>query len=368
MDVCVVGAGIIGASTAYYLARGGASVTVFDMYDQPSGASAATFGWVNANGKSPDHYFELNRAGMEANAELARTLGGGTWLHGGGSLEWVDADGSAGLHERVESLAARGYPAELVDAARLRELEPALQPMSQMDGGTGAAAYFPSEGWVDSVALIHELLASAAHIGARVRRGVRVTALERGRATTTVVLDGSDSVAADVVVNCAGADAGTIAAYAGLAMGTIGPVGLNAVTAPLSSSVTRVVRAPGVHFRPERDGRLMIASPAADAALARGADPADLASGLIEAAARHLPTVAAASVDEARVARRAIPTDGLPVLGCHPDAPWLYHVVTHSGVTLAPLLGRLAAAEIVTGAEEERLSAYRPTRFVGSIT
>ncbi|MFC7648704.1 hypothetical protein ACFQX6_55865 [Streptosporangium lutulentum] len=40
--------------------------------------------------------------------------------------------------------------------------------------------------------------------------------------------------------------------------------------------------------------------------------------------------------------------------------------MTHSGVNLAPELGRLAAEEIVTGGESADLSGYRVTRDVAA--
>jgi glycine/D-amino acid oxidase-like deaminating enzyme len=41
-----------------------------------------------------------------------------------------------------------------------------------------------------------------------------------------------------------------------------------------------------------------------------------------------------------------------------------YLTVAHSGITLGPLLGRLAAREIVRGVADERLDTFRPGRFV----
>jgi glycine/D-amino acid oxidase-like deaminating enzyme len=38
-------------------------------------------------------------------------------------------------------------------------------------------------------------------------------------------------------------------------------------------------------------------------------------------------------------------------------------VVTHSAVTLAPLLGELVATELCTGAEQDQLAPYRPERL-----
>lgn len=362
----MVGAGIMGAVTAYHLSRRGARVMVIEATTlEPRGASAATFGWINANSKQPEHYFELNRAGMEAHGELRDALGGGSWLRGGGSVEWADPEGAAALRARVDAHAARGYPAELIDAARLRELEPELEP----EPSPTEVAFFPSEGSVDTVPLIGVLLAATQGMGAVIKRGVRVTHLDAGRdGRAIIVLDPSETIRADVVVNCAGADAGPLAVQGGLMVDTGGPVGLNAVTVPVSVSLGRVVRAPGVHFRPERGGRIMIASPSADAALATGTDTSGLAERLVDAAARHLPGLAGAAIEEARVARRAIPPDGLPIAGRLADAPWLYHLVTHSGVTLAPLLGRLAAEEILGGAEDARLAPYRPDRFTTSVS
>ena len=49
MKVIVVGAGIVGASIAYHLAAAGAAVTVLDAGAVGAGASAKSFGWINAS-------------------------------------------------------------------------------------------------------------------------------------------------------------------------------------------------------------------------------------------------------------------------------------------------------------------------------
>ena len=363
VDVCVVGAGIIGAATAYHLALLGARVTVLDTTSVPGGASAATFGWLNANGKQPDHYFELNRDGMAAHGELARALGDDSWFHGGGSLEWTDAARSDALRARVDEYAARGYPAQIVDRTRQLELESAVSP-----GNATTAAFFENEGWADTVALVGLLLSAAGANGARVLLGARVTDLapaSGGRVDVTT--DAAETHPADVVVNCAGPDSGSIAALAGIHLETEGPAGMNVVTAA-PAPINRVIRAPNAHFRPETGGRMMIAAPAADAELAGGADPNEVAPRVVAAAAEYVPGLRDARIEEVRIARRAIPRDGLPVVGRTPEAPWLYHLVTHSGVTLAPLLGRLAAEEIVSDVEHARLAPYRPARFAVSVS
>jgi len=58
-----------------------------------------------------------------------------------------------------------------------------------------------------------------------------------------------------------------------------------------------------------------------------------------------------------------MPQDGLPVLGFSEGAPDVYVAVMHSGVTLAPLVGRLVASEILDGLSIELLEPYRVSRF-----
>ena len=61
-----------------------------------------------------------------------------------------------------------------------------------------------------------------------------------------------------------------------------------------------------------------------------------------------------------------------PIRGCTTPAPcWLdslYLAVSHSGVTLAPVLGRLIAREVATKAADGLLASFRPARFAERAT
>jgi glycine/D-amino acid oxidase-like deaminating enzyme len=58
-----------------------------------------------------------------------------------------------------------------------------------------------------------------------------------------------------------------------------------------------------------------------------------------------------------------MPEDGMPVVGFAPDVPGLYLAAMHSGITLAPAVGRFAAMEILNDARVALLEPYRPARF-----
>jgi glycine/D-amino acid oxidase-like deaminating enzyme len=79
-------------------------------------------------------------------------------------------------------------------------------------------------------------------------------------------------------------------------------------------------------------------------------------------AAGYLPGIADAAIEDVVIGWRPLPLDGLPVMGFSPAQPGVYLAIAHSGVTLAPILGQLAAQEILDGTRAEALSPYRPDR------
>ena len=117
LRVVVAGAGIVGASIAYFLAKAGATVTVIDKQGPATHASRATFAWINATwAKQPRHYHAFTQDSLVGWTHLQETLG--LPIKWGGSLEWFGND------TRQEKLVAQiaeqvtwGEPARMVDSA-----------------------------------------------------------------------------------------------------------------------------------------------------------------------------------------------------------------------------------------------------------
>jgi len=84
---------------------------------------------------------------------------------------------------------------------------------------------------------------------------------------------------------------------------------------------------------------------------------------LLGRAARFFPALRGVPVERWTLAWRAMPADRLPVVGPLPGLPSLYLAVTHSGVTLAPILGRLVSQEIADEVPDGLLGPFRPGRF-----
>ena len=92
-------------------------------------------------------------------------------------------------------------------------------------------------------------------------------------------------------------------------------------------------------------------------------DTPEHAAELLARATAYLPELEGAAVEPVPVGYRPMPIDGMPVLGYARAVPNLYVALMHSGITLAPLIGELAAMEILDNARIDLLDHYRPERF-----
>lgn len=136
--------------------------------------------------------------------------------------------------------------------------------------------------------------------------------------------------------------------------------GVVARTSPVSRPIGSVILADGLLIRPDRGGRLLLHSNDHDATLTdQPAEPTgeELLALLVD----RVRDTERARVEAARLCLRAIPGDLLPIAGWALDR--LYVVATHSGVTLAPALGELVAAELLADEDREELARFRPGRF-----
>jgi glycine/D-amino acid oxidase-like deaminating enzyme len=145
-------------------------------------------------------------------------------------------------------------------------------------------------------------------------------------------------------------------------------VGLLGYTNPLRARLDRVLTTPRLNARPNGDGRLIIQGLDLDVDADPAAPPPVDGDHARELCAR-LPTVLdgtdGAHLESLRVGQRAMPADGRTVAGFLGDRARVYTIATHSGVTLGPLLGRLAAREVLTGTPADVLADFRPQRLIG---
>ncbi|MEQ8818445.1 MAG: FAD-binding oxidoreductase [Thalassobaculum sp.] len=353
--IAVVGAGIVGASIAYHLAKRGARVTLIDAGRPGGGVTARAFGWINVSSGVAGQCAPLRGLAIADYHRLDAELGGALGIHWCGALTW-SAD-PAEAERMVRDHAARGHDIRLLDRAAVTRLEPGLVDVPE------CAAHAVGEGSLDAAVAAATLAAAARAAGAETRTGTQVRHLEHRSGRVVGVSTDAGSIAADLVVIAAGTGAPAVCRTIGVA-----------VPIHRSPAIRLRFRAPGPLVNGIVQGTAFeVRQPAAGTLLAAEDYINDTAEdGPKAVAGRALTSIRAGllgggglTLAETVVGVRAIPADGDPIIGRTPGIDGIYLAVMHAGVTLAPTVGRLAAAEILGGGGEPALDHCRPDRFTG---
>ncbi|OGA19501.1 MAG: FAD-dependent oxidoreductase [Betaproteobacteria bacterium RIFCSPLOWO2_02_FULL_66_14] len=258
-DVVIVGAGIAGASAAYFLAPH-ASVILLEREEQPgyhtTGRSAALFAesygnaTVRALTRASRAFFTTPPAGFSSAALLAPR----------GHLIFSRADQKPQLDAATADIEATGTRLERLTGTQVRALVPALH-----ESHAHAGALDPGAQDVDVHALLHGFLRGARAQGVRVHTNAALQAAEfsgrRWRLATT-----AGEFSAGILVNAGGAWADEVARASGVSALGLSPLRRTVIvfdsarhtgaqTWPMSVSADE-----SLYFRPEAGG--FLASPA----------------------------------------------------------------------------------------------------------
>lgn len=371
-NIAVIGAGIVGASIAYHLAKLGAQVTVLERHAIATRASRGTFAWLNASwAKQPRHYHTINQLGLSGWQELERELK--IPIKWGGSIEWFDNDERQKLlATQIEEQVEWGEPARMINPDELRSLEP------NVDFDTAqSAALSPNDGALDPVQTTGLLMEGAQALGATVKTQCTVSGVRNSNRMGKATLETSQGdLEVDAYVLATGADPEATNALAGIDIPQRSTPGVVAITKAMEPLLNRIVVAPGVHIHQRLDGKIVLGeqdgAPQTEAHAARLANRPNRfpnqalaqqhAKRILAIAKRYLPAIADADIEDVYIGWRPLPLDGHPVIGFSPTRKNAYITIAHSGVSLAPVIGRLAAQEIIEGIQISSLANYRPDR------
>ncbi len=351
----VVGAGIIGAATAYQLSKAGHRVIVISAGQ--ADATSAAFGWINASFfLNRDHHI-LRAAGIVAWRRILRDLPLNVdWQ---GCLCW-DMPGSE-MQEAYAQLRAFDYPVEILAGPQISDLEPALKNPPQQ------ALFFPGEGAASSVDIAGQFLDAAQALGAKRINNVHVTGvvMDRGRAIGVETSQGV--IKADQVVIAAGTGTAALADSIGCHVPLVPRPAYILRTAPQAPILRHILATPGGEIRQEPSGQILL-----PVAIGHQGDQAEiLTQPPVEAAEEALARLHAnidglEKADWAEIIRadRPVPADGLPIVGA--VAEGVYVAVLHSGITLGPIIAELIAKEFagqLDNADAALLASCHPDRF-----
>lgn len=213
-EVVIIGGGIAGCTTAYYLAKEGVSdVILLEKSHLTSGATGRCAGGVRTQ-LSTDIKIKLAQGGRKIFSELNDTLHyeRDLELDENGYLSLVYSD--EGLQEMQSVIAfqkERGVPVEFISMKETKKMFPKLSTKGLK------AAVFHSEGGIINPHLVGIAFAEAAkRLGVSVYTNTEVIAIETKDSKVTGVITNKGKISAQKVVNAAGLAFGDVCKMVGI--------------------------------------------------------------------------------------------------------------------------------------------------------
>jgi sarcosine oxidase subunit beta len=198
-EIAVIGAGVMGTSTAYHLALRGAGVLLIDKLGAAGGPSGASAGMLRTHYEDPA-IVAVARYGCEFLADMLARTGSDPGFVNCGYLAVGEADREPRIRRAIEVMRAQGVTVEQLDNAQIRALEPRLAAEALTIG-----AYEPTNGVCEPLFVADGFAQAAERLGARLAFGARVTAVRPdGEGFLLTTADGRRISAERVAVCCGG--------------------------------------------------------------------------------------------------------------------------------------------------------------------
>lgn len=343
-DCAVIGAGVMGCTTALFLARGGMRVVLLDrgqICRQASGVNAGTL------------TMQMTRAALIPYALRAWEMWQSTpeWLDGGdvqararpGLCVAFTDDEAAMLEQRAHLRRQAGAPIELIDALRALEIEPGLNPSVKR------AACCPIDGFASAYLTGRAFRPALLAGGVELRENCPVLNAEPGFRLRTP----HGAVSADRLVLAGGVWLQEMATWFGASLPVKTLINQLVVTERLPPVMRTVLGvASGLLSLKQFENGTVLIGGGWQGLGTRESGPIAVRPenflGNVRLAAHTIPALRDARVVRSWLGLEAELADGLPAVGPLPGVPdaWLIGAV-HSGYTSGPYIGKLLAQVIL---------------------
>lgn len=366
-DAVVVGGGVMGASTAYHLARkGGKSIVLLerdDLFGQEATGKCA-------GGIRYQFATEINvRLSLLSlpmldrfEEELAQPIG----LRYCGYMFLLTSEGDVRAFKSNVAVQRRlGVMTEWLTPEQVRS----RLPMMQVDDVL-AATWHARDGLADPNSVVQGYISGARRLGVTCLAGAEVTGIHVAGGRVRGVLTTGGEIATPVVVNAAGPWAGQIGAMAGVEVPVVPVRRQIAVTTAipqLPADFPFVIDfAQSLYFHREGPGLLTgMSKPDEPPGFDQRVDH-DWEMAHFEAAMARLPLLADVGISSRWAGLYEVTPDAHPIIGSVPELPGFYCVAGFSGHGFmhGPACGLLLAEEIMDGkAHSLDISSLRLSRF-----
>jgi len=367
-DVVIIGGGVHGLATAYYLARQGVTnVAVLEARYVGFGGSGRNTAIIRSNYRTPEGIAFYDHS-VKLYEQLAGELDYNIMFSQRGHLTLAHTErGVSGLRERALTNQLCGVDSRLIFPDEIREHVPDMQLEGSLRYPVMAALHHPPGGIIRHDAVVWAYARGADALGAQVHQLTEVTGLELTDGRISGVMTNRGRIKAGTVVNATAGYAGTIAAMAGRQIPLETHPLQAMVTEPLKPWLHSVIVSSTLHIYVSQTdrGELVIGAEVDDYASysLRGTLP------FAESAATHMlelfPFLANVKMLRQWAGLCDMTPDYSPIIGEDPQVGGLFMTVGWGtyGFKAGPASGQLLAEMIASGRTPRLLEPFSLGRF-----
>ena len=373
-NTLVIGAGIVGITTALYLAREGVEVTIVDSGVPNGQASGGNAGSLHLQLLSFDYSektgaeitpaasaLALQKMGIDAWRNLEQDIDGNFELEITGGIMVAENKHDLDFLRKKATLERRcGIEVDILSAADLRNVAPTVS--STMVG----AAYCAGEGKINPMLATPLLLTEARKSGAQIKAQTSVIGIsnEKGRYLVTTT---NGSVSCHRIVNAAGGWTANIASMIGVTLPVRTAPQQMIVTEAAAPVINHLIALARRHLTMKQvaNGNIIIGggwSAGYDAKTRRAVTLRESIEGNLWAAQHVIPAIGLLQMIRSW-ATIGVMIDGAPILGELPGHPGFFNAVGANGYTMGPTLGQITAELIRTGRQITEIRPFSVERF-----
>ena len=366
----ITGAGTIGLSIGWRLARQGREVVIYERGKAGRGTTWLAAGMLAPDAEIEFEEVELYRLNRESRrrwpdfaAELEAASGMSVDFRTEGTLLVADdRDAAEALRRRYDFMRQRELDVRWLSGAEALEIEPFVAPR------LAAAVHSPGDFQVDNRLLVEALRAAFTAAGGVLHEDSSVRSVEPDENEPAIVLEDGERIAGSAIVVAAGVWSRGIEGLERDARPPVRPVKGQMIELAMEPpfDLKHVVRGPDAYVVPKTSGRLLLGATSEE----MGFDERVTAGGLfklLEGSWEIVPGIYDLPVTDMWAGLRPASRDHLPILG-RTDAPGVIMATGfyRHGILLTPVAADEIARLLLDGEASDWIEPFSPARFAGA--
>ncbi len=382
-DVCIIGGGVMGLATAYYLLKAGKTVVILEKAEIGGGASSSCDDMILLQSKKPGIVLTLAMESLEMYRGLSEELETDLGFYSYGGMIIIEDDAQLKIMEDfVKKQCSYGLDVEIVDRNALFKKQPHVARYMI------ASTYSKSDSQVNPLMLMRALLHRGLTMGLDVFRYTSVQGITRQGDHWKVSGENDIHVECDNIVIAAGAWSGQVGKLLNIDI-PISPIkGQIAVTeqiAPIgetncwTAAYIASKHDPsilgdrneydqkiglGFSFTRAGEGNYLIGSTREHADFNKTTDFKAI-SRIVEQARKYFPIMSQVNIIRTIAGFRPGTKDGSPIIGAVDGFPGLFIAAGHEGdgIALCPITGKSVADMVCGIGDYKRFKELNLRRF-----